>query len=250
MATIDELADDVIIKVRSTFQSALDSMHLSPDFSLFSWTSSGDYAKQTNAKTMQSIQAQIEKWASTYREWATNGRRDDGTPYSWRQWFDYGLDLTKQAQSVAGGAWEDSSWEMARRQSMPVEAVTTSIKGTVQAAGEASDWLAKMGGKVSKCVADPASCVMEVPWWFWALFVGGVGLMVLSNTKFNVGGGGRRRGLSADELHWTEHAKRALRGGARAAAHHGQRAYAHVRARSAAAYKRGIEREYRRLQGG
>jgi hypothetical protein len=250
MATIDELADDVVVKVRGTFQSAFDSMHLSPDFWLFSWTSSGDYAKETNAKTMQAIQLQIEKWASTYREWATNGRRDDGSPYSWRQWFDYGLDLTKQAISVSGGAWEDSSWEMARRQSMPIEAATTAIKGTVQAAGEASDWLGKQWDKGAKCVEDPASCVVTIPWWVWAALAGGVGLMVLSRSSFNVNVPRGRRGLSADELHWTEHAKKAFRGGARAAAHHGARAYAHVRARSAAAYKRGIEREYRRLHGG
>lgn len=248
MATIDELADDVVVKVRGTFQSALDSMHLSPDFWLFSWTSSGDYAKETNAKTMEAIRKQIEKWASTYRSWAEHGKRDDNSPYSWRQWFDYGLDLTKQALSVSGGAWEDSSWEMARRQSMPIEAATTAIKGTAQAAGAAVDWAADMGKKASKCIEDPASCVVTVPWWVWAALAGGVGLMVLSNTKFNVGTG--RRGLSADELHWTEHAKRAFRGGARAAAHHGARAYRSVRQRSAAAYRAAVAREYKRLHGG
>jgi hypothetical protein len=249
MATIDELADDVVAKVRATFQKAYDSMHLSPDFLLFSWTSSGDYAKQTNTKTMEAIRAQIEKWASTYREWATNGRRDDGTPYSWAQWFDYGLDLTKQALSVSGGAWEDSSWEAARRQSMPVEAVATSMKAVTEDVEAAADWLSSMRNKMSKCVEDPTSCVMTIPWWVWAALVGGVGLMVLSNTKFNVNTG-RRRGLSDGELPWTTHARKAIYGGARAAAGHGRRAYAHVRARSAAAYKKGIEREYRRLHGG
>lgn len=249
MATTDQLADEVIAKVRATFQKASDLMQLSPDFWLFSLTSSGDYARDTNAKTMQTIRTQIEKWASTYRSWAAGGQRDDGTPYSWQQWFDYGLDLTKQALSVAGGAWEDSSWEAARRQSMPVEALSTSTKAVVENAGGAVDWLSNLRQKMSKCAEDPAACALSIPWWVWAALIGGVGLMMLSNTKFNVGVRGRR-GLSADEMAWTEHAKKAIYGGARAVGKHGKRMYAHARARSTMAYKRGIEREYKRLHGG
>ncbi|MFE8599832.1 hypothetical protein [Archangium violaceum] len=51
----------------------------------------------------------LEKWASTYRTWAVNGRRDDGTAYDVQRFLDFGRkDVADAVERIAGEAYDRS----------------------------------------------------------------------------------------------------------------------------------------------
>ena len=47
-------------------------------------------SKGALAKSYKDLGANIDDWADRKYRWASMGKRDDGTPYSWRQWGDLG----------------------------------------------------------------------------------------------------------------------------------------------------------------
>lgn len=47
-------------------------------------------SKNALAKSYKDLGAQIDDWADRKYRWAKTGRRDDGTPYSWKQWGELG----------------------------------------------------------------------------------------------------------------------------------------------------------------
>ena len=47
-------------------------------------------SKGALAKTYKELGAQIDDWANRKYRWASQGKRDDGTAYSWEQWAELG----------------------------------------------------------------------------------------------------------------------------------------------------------------
>jgi hypothetical protein len=54
---------------------------------------------------MHGLQPQIRRWADVYRRWASLGRRDDGSPYSWDRWDSHGRELAQAIQFHSGEAF-------------------------------------------------------------------------------------------------------------------------------------------------
>ena len=47
-------------------------------------------------------------WNTTFLAWAYNGKRDDGTAYSWGEWADFGYTLISQANTQANISYDYS----------------------------------------------------------------------------------------------------------------------------------------------
>lgn len=69
-----------------------------------------DTANVTAARdaNISTLRTQIEKWGTTYRYWALNGRRDDGTPYSAEMWLDFMGTLRSAIKAYDASLWDDS----------------------------------------------------------------------------------------------------------------------------------------------
>jgi hypothetical protein len=51
----------------------------------------------------------LERWASSYRTWALNGRRDDGTAYDVQRFLDFGRkDVADAVERISGEAYDRS----------------------------------------------------------------------------------------------------------------------------------------------
>jgi hypothetical protein len=176
----DPTADKVVATVRASWAMAKTALDETPSSSWFSLTDSGAYALRASQATLERIRQSIETWATTERGWAGAGQRADGTAYDWARWLTWGQDLGNQALSTASLQVSSDDWVLAAQQAAPGEAIKTAGEAAVKNVTSLYD-------KVSKCVADPGACVLEIPWWVWGAGVAALGLLVLSNTRFNVG---------------------------------------------------------------
>ncbi|OJT27318.1 hypothetical protein BO221_04860 [Archangium sp. Cb G35] len=60
-------------------------------------------------KAFADVGVLLERWASTYRTWAVNGRRDDGTAYDVQRFLDFGRkDVADAVERIAGEAYDRS----------------------------------------------------------------------------------------------------------------------------------------------
>ncbi len=57
---------------------------------------------------IKTVAQEFAKWSTTWLRWAMNGKRDDGSPYSWGQWLDGAKQITKDAQDIGGISWDYS----------------------------------------------------------------------------------------------------------------------------------------------
>lgn len=179
-------ADQVVAAVRASWTKAKAALDASPSSSWFSLTDSGAYALKASQSNLERVRQAIDTWATTERGWAAAGQKADGALYDWTQWLNWGQELGNEALSTASLQVSQDDWVLASQQAAPGEAIKTAGEAAVKNATSLYD-------KVSKCVADPGACVLEMPWWVWAVGAGLVGLVVVSNTKFNVNVGKSRR---------------------------------------------------------
>jgi hypothetical protein len=60
-------------------------------------------------KAFLDMGALLDKWATTYRAWAANGQRDDGTEYSVQRFLDFGrTDLGDAVEKISAEAYDRS----------------------------------------------------------------------------------------------------------------------------------------------
>jgi hypothetical protein len=85
----------------------------------------------------------FEKWSTTWRGWAENGQRDDGSPYSWEKWATFADDIGTDAETQTGVAWSGS----------PIVAGAESVPATVQQVVTPSLWPSWLKGGVAVVVA-------------------------------------------------------------------------------------------------
>lgn len=93
--------------------------------------------EQAIRKNFQALGDRIKKWETTYRRWAEKSRRDDGSPYSWARWIEFGSDLASEIQSLGREAWDSSVF-------------VSLAKATATTAAEAVETAKKIGEKAVK----------------------------------------------------------------------------------------------------
>ncbi|MFN7132664.1 MAG: hypothetical protein ACK4N5_11325 [Myxococcales bacterium] len=107
-------------------------------------------------KAMKDLAPLVVKWRGTYRTWARNGKRDDGSSYTWKRWAEHGeKDLLSAVRTYTSAHYDGSS----------VRAVLKAAEATV------ADTAA-----VVKTVANP----LKWPWWVKAGVSLGLGIVVVA----------------------------------------------------------------------
>lgn len=66
---------------------------------------SEEVARDGRIRALEQI---IIKWGTTYRYWALNGKRDDGTPYTFDQWLGFLKELRGQIMDIDASVWDDN----------------------------------------------------------------------------------------------------------------------------------------------
>lgn len=59
-------------------------------------------------KNYADLGPQIERWATTFKSWAANGERDDGSSYDWSRWIEHARTLSGSITSQTGYSWDSS----------------------------------------------------------------------------------------------------------------------------------------------
>lgn len=90
LGDIESLADELVSSVRFTYTIT------NPTLASFFIPSNG---RAAILGSYNQLGIDIDKWASTYRQWATDGHRDDGSAYDWGRWTDFSKDLTSASQA-------------------------------------------------------------------------------------------------------------------------------------------------------
>lgn len=110
-------ANNAVAAVRAALSAAKTRVALIPD------------PDPAVVKNLGTLQEQVEKWATTYRKWATAGLRDDGSAYSWDRWSKHGLELGEAAAYHAKEGWNSSSLKvLADTAGATLETVATATK--------------------------------------------------------------------------------------------------------------------------
>jgi hypothetical protein len=114
---------------------------------------SNDSANDKNLiKGIKDLNDAIEVWATKWRAWATAGKRDNGTEYTWEMWAYSGEAYTKNAYSYTDTAWEVSPTALMLKQVR--EFVADPTKPTVDVVGKKVDamgaWLDRFKEKYGK----------------------------------------------------------------------------------------------------
>ncbi len=58
--------------------------------------------------TIEELAKNFAVWSTLHLKWAMNGKRDDGSPYSWALWLEGGKVIADGAAYVGGVSWSDS----------------------------------------------------------------------------------------------------------------------------------------------
>jgi len=136
------VADRAVAAVRRAYSDGASKIGLTPDaiarFFLV-WTldlipSVSEYFTSNQELAVRKNYSQlgvlIKRWETTYRAWAVQRRRDDGTPYGWRQWSDFALTLLGSIRDQTGYGADAST----------LSAVKDAVLATAHQIAHPSEW--------------------------------------------------------------------------------------------------------------
>ena len=106
-----QAADLMISEIKSAYRAGGLKINLTPDniARILSGGIFGTTSQQAAInKNYADISKYIDKWSTIYRQWAENGKRDDGTSYNWTRWLEFGNDLAGSIKAQTGYAWDGS----------------------------------------------------------------------------------------------------------------------------------------------
>ncbi len=103
----------IVASVGATLTKNLVKVGFSPDalFRIVSGQFLWSEASQTQLATEKAIKvvaSEYGKWSTTWLKWAMNGKRDDGSVYSWALWLDGAQQIAKDANDIGGISWDSS----------------------------------------------------------------------------------------------------------------------------------------------
>jgi hypothetical protein len=95
---IASAADNVIADVERCYETSLDAV----DGTIF-----GLGSDDAELKQVRDARPKIDDWERTLRTFAERGYKDDGRPYSWAEWANYGAELIADLTYIAGCAADE-----------------------------------------------------------------------------------------------------------------------------------------------
>lgn len=75
------------------------------------WPDTWSFLSSAQAAAIHNLKSDFllfAKWRDTYRRWAEDGHRDDGSSFTWQRWADLADTIGDDVATQAGVAWEGS----------------------------------------------------------------------------------------------------------------------------------------------
>ena len=158
-------ANAVVSEIERQYRAGAVKVRLSPDAitrflvlgAAFPFVSASSQ-EQAIQKNLQVLGERIKKWKTIYRRWAEQGKRDDGSAYTWERWISFGTeDIASEIKYQTGEGWNSS-------------VVIALAKATAASAKEVAELVEKIGEQAKKIAPELPSILK---WVAGAVIVGG-----------------------------------------------------------------------------